>query len=157
MGQHSARPDWLCSPARYGPTFLTIRGRGTNDGIAQGNWTPKGSHSFPLETKLVSRRTARLSGVVPHIRVPVSHAISFCWATVPRNCELPIPGSTRHVVKDRCLAPYYRNGATYHAQYVPTPLTRTIAQNTSSVRIQNFQCLNRSHWGRTFVPATITI
>jgi hypothetical protein len=51
----------------------------------------------------------------------------------------------------------YRNGATYHAQYVPTPLSRTIAQNTSSVRIHTFQCLNLSRCGRTFVPATKTI
>src|SRR6267378_5210126 len=55
------------------------------------------------------------------------------------------------------LTGHYWNGATYHAQYVPIPLSRTIAQSTSSVRIHHFQCLNRSHCGRTFVPATMTI
>src|SRR5258708_4560935 len=55
------------------------------------------------------------------------------------------------------LTEHYWNGATYHAQYVPTPLSKTIAQSTSSVRIHHFQCLNRSHCGRTFVPATMTI
>src|SRR5882762_5474427 len=53
--------------------------------------------------------------------------------------------------------PLYRNGATYHAQYVATPPSRTITQSTSSVRIHHFQCLNRSHSGRTLVPATMTI
>jgi hypothetical protein len=32
-----------------------------------------------------------------------------------------------------------------------------MAQRAKSVRIHNFQCLNRSHWGRGFVPDTTTI
>ena len=43
------------------------------------------------------------------------------------------------------------------AQYVPTPVRRTITHSTSSVRIHHFQLLNRNLSGRTLVPATSTI
>ena len=83
--------------------------------------------------------------------VPPNSAIGYI---TPKDM-LPSPANmwSKIVLWTQC----YRNGATYHTQYVPTPLTRTIAQSTNSVRIHNFQCLNRSHCGRTFVPATITI